>query len=91
MKNTIRYFKLELVVIAILFLNCVFAIAQTVVGDVNSSLGNAKLMQHNMNEPHVINPAKNNNQKYEKGEVKIETEHPDKNLSNQYNRSHYSK
>ena len=83
MKNTIKYFKLELSVISLLFLSCIFVLAQTV-GDINSSVGNARLMQHNMNEPHIINPAKDNNQRYEKYDQRIKNEHPEKNLSNHY-------
>ncbi len=91
MKNKLNKFKFELLVIAVLFSGCMVVLAQTI-KDVNSSLGNAEAMNHNLNEPNATSPARNNFQNYERNHSSaIETEHPDADLANSYNRSKYEK
>lgn len=57
--------------------------------------GNGDAMKVNLNEPNATNPARNNCQRYEKVNdsrmLPIETSHPEKTLSNSYNRSNYIK
>ena len=50
------------------------------------SNGNAEAMRRNLNYPNAVNPATNNNQKYDKGKGRVESSHPENNLSNSYNR-----
>ena len=82
--------KLKLFAIAILSLACLAAFAQAV-KDVNSSAGNGKAMEVNLNEPNAINPAMDNNQKYEKCGKIEKNNHPEENMGNRYNRSNYVK
>ena len=82
--------KLKVYIIAAFSLAAIAVIAQAVTGDVNSSVGNGKAMEYNLNEPNAINPAQNNIYNYEKdGVVLDKSNHPDKNLSNHYNSSSY--
>ena len=81
--------KIKISAIIILSLICIVALAQAIKQDVNSSIGNGKAMQHNLNEPNATNPANHNNQKYEREGVIETNNHPDKNLSNSYDRTSY--
>ena len=76
--------KLRLSAVVILSFACIVALAQAI-RDVNSSVGNGKAMEHNLNEPNAINPARDNIQKYEKDGIIEKNKHPEKSLSNSYN------
>lgn len=82
--------KLKLSILIALLLVALIVIAQTVKQDVNSSVGNSKAMEYNLNEPNAVNPAKDNIQKYEKeGVVLDKNNHPQTDLSNNYNRNSF--
>ena len=81
--------KIKLAAIIILSSICLVALAQAVKQDINSSSGNGKAMENNLNEPNATNPANHNCQKYEKEGVIEKNNHPDKNLSNSYDRTSY--
>ena len=82
--------KLKLSILISLSLTAFVVIAQAVKLDFNSSIGNGKAMENNLNEPNAVVPAMDNNQKYERdGVVLDKNNHPEKNLSNTYNRSSY--
>jgi hypothetical protein len=90
MKGIYKNFKVKLLV-AVLFLGCMYAFAQ-MKKDVNSSVGNADMMHHNLNFPNAINPAMYNDQKYErKNSPPIETKHPDIDWANKYSRGNMKK
>ena len=82
--------KLKLLIILAISLGCIVAIAQAIKQDINSSIGNGNAMKNNLNFPNAVNPAMDNIQKYEKDGVVLDmNNHPEMNLSNNYNRSTY--
>jgi hypothetical protein len=75
--------------LAIFLLTSLVVLAQTVV-DVNSSVGNGNATKQNMNEPHVINPCKDNIQGHEvRGVVTKKNVHPETNLGSDYTRKSF--
>lgn len=81
--------KLKLTLI-ILSLVSIVAIGQALKEDMSSSVGNGDAMKHNLNEPYIINPAKDNLQGHEvDGLVKGRNTHPEKNLGSDYTRQSY--
>jgi hypothetical protein len=91
MKNKLKFLKAELALSILLFFSCLVVFAQTASHDVNSSIGNGDAMKYNMNEPNAVNPATDNCQNYERPDWNgIETDHPEKSLSNDFNSDHYS-
>lgn len=80
--------KIKLLFAAAFLSVCFIAIAQT--ADLDSSIGNAKRMSHNMNEPNAVNPAKDNIQDHERNNSsRIVSQNPIEDLGNNYNRSKY--
>jgi hypothetical protein len=53
------------------------------------SNGNADAMRRNLNYPNAVNPATNNIQKYDRGNGRVESDHPKENLGNSYTRKNY--
>ena len=51
--------------------------------------GNAEAMRRNLNYPDAVNPARHNNQRYDRGTGRIENDHPEKSLSNSYTNRRY--
>ena len=82
--------KLKLLIILSFSLGCIVAIAQAINNDINSSVGNGNAMKNNLNVPNAVNPSMDNIQSYEKDGVVLEmNNHPETDLSNNYNRSTY--
>jgi hypothetical protein len=82
--------NLKLKLIIALFFGCVVVFAQAGKENKNESNGNGKAMEQNLNEPNAVNPAKDNIQKYDRGNSKkVESSHPKSNLGNKYNRSSF--
>ena len=82
--------KVKLIIILVFCIGGFIAIAQAVKQDINSSIGNGKAMENNLNEPNATSPATQNIQNYEKDGTVLEmNNHPENDLGNSYNRSTY--
>ncbi len=82
--------KLKHLILLTFSLGCIFAIAQAIKQDINSSVGNGDAMKNNLNVPNAVNPAKDNIQSYERDGVELDkNNHTKSDLSNSYNRNSY--